>query len=888
MLQLRLRLVKDDGTTDATSRVLDTLDIGYTPFLSASGTLTFKVSRTTFVPAAMPFLVRVEYAVDGGRYQPLPEHELFICEEDADDSKDQAEVVTYTGTEFVPWLLAGAYVGTGPWEKDGERTINGEGALANAGQTMAYFIDESKSRGWLTPLQRGFNSLTDSAGAAWTAADRTSIAWRLETFYPRMLEQLTEQGWCDWSTQGRTLHLYRPGTRGTDRTQEIVFGGPEFGRVPVKTDATGWYTHVLGLSDAGRVHVSNAAAEARFGRRSAVMTQSGVKDTATSQKLAQTLLADGQTVKREEAYEWTPAEGGLHPFEDFLLGDLVTARSRGGKQARRIIGMVVRQGTGPATVQVRVGEKISTLAARTQKRLGQVSVGGVIGGSGAAFPASPGMPDAAPDAPDALMVTSNTGAWRDDGTAVSTVVLSWQPVTATPDGAEIDVTGYEVWSRLPSGALALDTIVTGTTATITSWEPGTARLVVVVAISAKGVKSAASLEVPVTPVMPSSVVPKPPTGLIVVSNVGGWTPAGPIATVVLACDPVTESTDDAPATAAEYEWRAGDAPALRTPGPSVTVSVPSGVAREYRVLAITAAGVRGDLSDPEEVTGADPGTASRAPSAPILTSGSGVLVARWDGTYTGGGTVGALAVWVEARLAPGEWVRQGAALTGPGSQLVRIGSIGDDVDVRLVASDQLGRETGASAVVTAEILGIDGDDIIAGTFHGNRLIVGTVEADSLAPSVGEQLNLSANSAIVLMAGRLDDQETQITQTAQDLDVVRGDLDDAAQSASEAAAAAAVADGKAVVAQQRADNANARMDDQAARFVVTPTGADVASLDAASIFRITPSGAQIIQGGTPASQWTAGQFIVSEAIVSRAQLGNHVVEKSGMRTVIRAL
>lgn len=386
----------------------------------------------------------------------------------------------------------------------------------------------------------------------------------------------------------------------------------------------------------------------------------------------------------------------------------------------------------------------------------------------------------------------------------------------------------------------------------------------------------------------SDAVPKTPTGLTIVSNVGSFTVAGPIATVTVGWDPVTESTDDDPITVSEYEvWDAG-VPLYRIPAPPGVITVPSSLSTEVRVLARTPAGVAGDLSAPLAVTGASPSVASRAPSAPILSSGSGVLVARWDGTYTGGGTVGALAVWVEARILPGGWVRQGAALTGPGSQLVRLGDIGDDVDVRLVASDQLGRETGASAVVTAEILGIDGDDIIAGTFHGNRLIVGTVEADSLAPSVGEQLNLSANSAIVLMAGRLDDQETQITQTAQDLDVVRGDLDGAAQAASEAAAAAAVADGKAVVAQQRADNANSRMDDQAARFVVTPTGADVASLDAASIFRITPSGAQIIQGGTPASQWTAGQFIVSEAIVSRAQLGNHVVEKSGTRTVIRAL
>lgn len=881
MLKLRVRLVKDDGTTDATSRVLNALEIDYTPFLNAAGALKFKVSRKTFTPLVEPFVVRVEYAINDGvnvpRFQPVPEHDLFIVEEDSDDSKDAAEVVSYTATPFVPWLLAGAYVGTGQWEKDGERTINGDGALTNAGQVMAFFIDESKSRGWLTPLLRGFNSLVDSAGASWTEADRTSIAWRLETFYPRILEQLTEQGWCDWSTQGRTLHLYRHGTRGTDRSQEIVLGGPDFERVPVKTDITGWYTHVLGLSDAGRVHVTNAGAEARFGRRSAVMTQTGVKDTTTSTKLAQTLLADGQTVKREEAYEWTPQEGGLHPFRDFRLGDLVTARSRGGKLPRRVIGMVVRQGTGPATVQVRVGEKISTLAAQNRKKLASVAVGGVQGGNGGAFPTSPGLPNAVPDAPDAVMVASNTGAWREDGTAVSTVVLSWEPVTAATDGAEIDVTSYEVWSRLPSGQLALDTIVTGPTATITSWEPGTLRLAVVYAVSARGARSAASLEVPVTPAMPSSIVPKPPTGLTATSNVGAFTPAGAVATVVLEWDPVTESTDDEPITVAEYEVWADDAPQARVPGPTAVLSVPSDLTRDVRVLAITSQGVRGDLSDVYEVTGAKPSTASRAPTAPDLATGYGDVVARWDGLYTGGGA-GSHTVWTEARLDPGDpWVRQGVAMTGRGDQLVTLGDPNDTVYVRFVAYDQLGRETGVSTVA----------DIVIATIPGAAITAGSIEVDRLGPNVGDTINISGNVTIGGIMDRADGQDVALGQLGDQIDTVAGAADDAASQAALAQAQAAVVAGQVLVAQATADNAAAGVSAYQDVILLGSDGITIReAVDGRSELRLRSGYLAFSVNGVEASRMEAGRFISGEAILGQARIGEHEIKRhSAQRTII---
>lgn len=713
MLQIRVRTVTDDGSITASSRVLETTNVTYTAPFSASATLEFSVSRADFVPTQMPFLVAVEYAVNGGEFQRVPTEDLFIVEQDADDSKDLGQIVTYQAQAFVPWLLAGAYVGTGPFEKDGERTIDFDGqGRASSGHIMKYFIDESKSRGWLPALDYTFAVNTDSTGTNWNMDARAGISWRLETFYTQVLDQLTTQSFCDWSTSGNQLNMYNPGTLGVDRTEEVVLGGQDFERVPVKTDMTGWFTHVIALSDAGRVHVQNTAAEARFGRRSVAMTQSGVKDVASSTKLANELLADGLQTKREESYRWTPEANHVVPWKDFNNGDMVTAMSRGGALPRRVIGIMITQGAGViAEVEVKVGEKISSLAARNRKKIESVAVGGIAGGSGDAFPSNPGPSPLKPEKPVGLRITSNTGEWSSDGaTALSNVGLEWDAVTQDIDGGEITVPEYEVWSRLPSATASFDTATNTNSVEVNSYRPGEERLVSVRARSQAGVWSEWSNELSVTPTVPSSIVPAAPAKPVLVSNIGAFTATGAVATVTLTIPEVTLSTDGEPIEVAEYELWDADGPLFRLPASPAKVTIPSDIVRSYRARAGTAQGFWGDLSLPLEVTGAKPAVAVRNPTTPVLTTGAGNAFARWDGTYVSGGTNGAHRVDVEARIGAGAWVVQGT-LIGAGQQIIKLGEIGDTVAVRLRAYDQLGRLTGTSAESSIEIVGIPRADL---------------------------------------------------------------------------------------------------------------------------------------------------------------------------------
>ncbi|MCH9834060.1 hypothetical protein K0U83_00275, partial [bacterium] len=401
------------------------------------------------------------------------------------------------------------------------------------------------------------------------------------------------------------------------------------------------------------------------------------------------------------------------------------------------------------------------------------------------------------------------------------------------------------------------------------WGAGTARLVAVLAVSSRGVRSELSLEVPVTPAVPASVVPKAPTGLTIISNVGAFTPAGPMATVTIGWDPVTESTDDDPITVSEYEVWDGDAPAYRIPASPGVVTVPSGLSTEVRVLARTPAGVAGDLSAPLAVTGAEPATASRAPTTPDLATGYGDVVARWDGLYTGGGA-GSHTVWTEARLDPGDpWVRQGVAMTGRGDQLVTLGQVGDTVYVRFVAYDQLGRETGVSTVA----------DIVIATIPGAAITAGSIQVDHLAPNVGDTINISGNVTIGGIMDRADGQDVALGQLGDQIDTVAGAAEDAASQAAAAQAQASVVAGQVLVAQATADDAAAGVSAYQDVILLGSDGITIReAVDGRSELRLRSGYLAFSVNGVEASRMEAGRFISGEAILGQARIAEHEIKR----------
>jgi hypothetical protein len=812
MFDVRLRMMSDDGRLRG--KMLAPLEFQATMQDNGASTITFSTSELAASKLTVPFVVSLVGSTNGGPHSRLRSGEFIITDSDADDA-DRAKKVTFSGMEFVPWLLSMNRQHWSSSAKNGTRTwLVGKNATS-VGYLMSGLIAEGQARGWGELLSIGFNGTTDSNGAAWTASERQSEAWPLLMPVSEILQRCADNGLCDWYCEGTTLEIVRPGT-GPLRSN-ITLGGPLFTSRPVRSSFKDVFTHLTVVPEKARnwLYLTNTGATSRFGRLEASQTQSGVDDHATATKNAQPALTMGRATKNEVSFDWSPDAGGPTPWFEFNIGDTVWTKTRAGKSVQRVIGLQVsRVGQDPVTVRAITGDKLVGTATRLARKTNAVSVGGTTGGTGVALPSSNGATFPVPAAPtglhvesnvsqwgadgsaltavtlawdavsqaedgsgvdveayqvavrsgatpssvaattDALSwtatgwpvnvqrmvrvravapngdksawsdeipvtpvdparpvkvtglaVTSQTGSWRADGTAQTDVVLAWDAVSVDTGGNVIPVT-YEVSSRLP---VKTDAVVDSTTVTVSDWEPGTTRYVKVRAVSGNG-KGDWSDELTVAVQVPSSIVPKAPTGLAVSSNTGVFLSDGrAVATVTVGWSAVTQSVDDTPVTVTEYEVTAGDE-VQRVTGLTASFTVPSGMSSVVIVRALTSLGVWGDPSVGILATGALPAVLTVVPSAPVLTPGMGGVAYRWDGLSSTGGVmpVGFNRIVVDtAASATGPWTTLGAS--GDSGSIAA--DVGTEVFVRFRVLDTLGRAAGTSTVASAVAAGVALGDI---------------------------------------------------------------------------------------------------------------------------------------------------------------------------------
>jgi len=754
VFDVRLRLINDDGTP---GRVLGTVQHSWTGV--GARQLRFTVPASDKLAA--PFLVAVEYST-GGAYV-RPRDDLFIVDEDSADSIDLSGAVSFTAQNVFGWLAARYPLWWRPGDTaDLQRTYTAK----TSGAVLLDLITHAKAdQGWGPRVTTAFSAALDSAGNAW--AETVTQSWPLFTTpLSRVVDGLTSQGYCEVWAEGFTLHAVNAGT-GEDRTDTVTFGGPGFSRAPAKR-VFDEATAIVVQHDTGWTHFDNPGAETRFGSLFKVMSQSGAPDRAAAEKSAQPALAEARAMTEELSYEWTVAGNLPRPWVDFQIGDLTTARTRQGKKLLRVVGMdVTKDAKGTITARVVVGSKILDFDAKLAKRAASVSVGTIIGGSGATPPPTPTPAQSAPVPPEGLHVESNTGSWRADGTAVSTVQVDWLAVTQNVDGMGVDVDVYELWARRASEAPALAVQTAATSAVVDSWEPGVPVYLTVRARSRAGVWSGFSPEIAVTPAIPASIVPKAPTNLQLVVNIGSWGESGrAIGAVYVQWDRVTESLDGQPVTIAEYE--ALDVSTYErlqvfdidpASAPYALGVFPSKSMAQVAVRALTNMGVWSDfavLDPPVEV--ASPTLSVISPSALVTSTGLGGASGRWDGKLAGGveaSTVpGFASVQVEtATAAAGPWSPAGARLARAGTVSVQ-SQTGATVFFRATAYDTLGRAMGTSTVTSVvvqgvslnDIPGLEGDlDDIRFTADGkNRVYMSATEPVGDTPTAVKRRNAALN------------------------------------------------------------------------------------------------------------------------------------------------
>lgn len=712
MMHVQLRRYLPDAVTPA--EVLDVQEIQFAGSASATKTVTFKTSLVVGEGIrdwiedhpGQAFIVAVEYSVDGGEWVE-PRNARFVAYKGDQDDADPTETMSITGMDWMSWQLARTYLHWARSAKNNERAFTVGGTAQSAGYIMNLMLNESTERGWGPQVDWDFTAAADSAGSAWSAAEKVKTSFRMLTPLSQALGTLTEQGLCDWWVEGTELRLFRPGV-GEDRT-EVVLGGAGFSRAPGAWDFSGVFTNLTVVPEKARnwLYLVNTGADTSFGRLEATMTQSGVADHPTATTLAQPTLIEGRAAKREQSYEWTVAGDMPRPWVDFNEHDLVTIDTAFGTREERIIELVVRVRDDVVTCVAITGDKMLSAVAKRDRRAQSAVIGNIVGGSGNGLPGAGGPALSVPAAPTGLHVESNVGTWRTDGTAQATVELRWDAVSQAEDTSEVDVAGYEVAHRSASSDLVIEA-VDGVSFTTSAWEPDAPRFAKVRALPQSGDPGAWSEEISVTPAVPSGIVPEAPTGLAVASNTATFGQDGTAtATVTVSWSAVTQSVEGELLDVAEYEVLVGEA-AQRVTGLSATFTIPSGAEVPVRVSALTTIGVWGDPSAVLDVTGALPSALDVSPSEPVLTPGMGGVAYRYDGLSSTGAAMPAGWARVVVRsgvTAAGPWTALGATLSAPGGGSISA-EVGAEVFVRFQAFDTLGRPMGVSAVRSAIAAGV--------------------------------------------------------------------------------------------------------------------------------------------------------------------------------------
>jgi hypothetical protein len=874
MFDIRLRLSDETG---AKGRVLDTLSISFAGVDSSTARLEFSVSRKIAGDIPEGQVVALEYSI-GGQYVS-PRNDLFICAEGAEDALDSSETLSFTASALVPWLTQRCAL----WWKPGEYAESRTYTDATPGAILSDLITIARSeQGWGRYVSIDFN--------AWS--ERVTQTYQFfTTSLSRVISALAEQGYIEWWTEGNKLRVVNAGT-GSDLRETVVLGGPGFTRAPRRSSYDP-LTVLVVKGDFGWTHIENPGSDGRFGSLMQVMTQAGVPTREAAVVNAQPTLTGGRAVQQELSYDWiapgwTPAPlepiVTPNPFSQVNIGDAVTARTRGGREAQRVVGLVVEKRDGRVTARATVGDKLLSQTVKTAKRANAATVGQIIGGSGSSLPPSPAAPSVAPNPPESVRVTRNQGAWNPDGSASSEVMIAWDRVTQAVDQSRIDIDLYELWSREAADLSALTTATTDLSTLVTSWRPGIPRFFKIRARSRAGVWSNFSTEISVTPQIPASIVPAVPAGLEVESNIGVFRPDGSTrSTVTIGWDAVTSSIEGEPVTITSYQlWDGTETEpgivAGSSAGTRATLSWPGGLVRWLRVRAQSDAGNWSDFSDPVQFTTAQPAADMGIPTAPTLETGVGIVSGKWNGQLTTGApAAGFQHVLVEANLGSG-WTRLAMPVPRGGGSFNIRATNGTLVLVRLVPVDTLGRVGTASDVAEIVSVGTGADDII----------VGSIQVNHLSPAVGESLDLASNGTVNIIISQQAQQAQELAQAGSQISTAQDAADAAAAAATTAQAGVDNVQSQVETVQGDLSAAQEQIAGLSTWFRFDIEGAHVGQTGSPFQTHIKPDRFEITEQGVPRAWLEAGRLVAPSFEGQEVILSNHKLERFGTGTVVRRL
>lgn len=371
-----------------------------------------------------------------------------VLESSADRSQGAADVVSYTcpgyggimdGISVPPPALAPT---TATWDSDGKRSF----LSASVGQILLTVLQEARQTvtGLAPGLQASFTSTADSSGNTW--AKRITIYYEPGTSLLTILDNLAQQGQCDWWLEGRRLHVVNPDSTSTHTDKRLHADATER---PVRMSRAGLlHTAILVGDDGLTWKVDNPSTPRPWGATMTVINQGGVRDAGTARTLIDEQLTSGSQPRVERTLSASMDHMSLRFQRDFLVGDWLLAPDETDVwQEMRVHQVTLSQDTDGTALAVTLNDRFIDQDVRNAKRTKGI-VNGASGDAGTgSLPTSATPEGAVPAAPTGVVVGSEAYL-DDDGVARAVIRVSWAPVTVDTRGnALTSVAGYEVAAR---------------------------------------------------------------------------------------------------------------------------------------------------------------------------------------------------------------------------------------------------------------------------------------------------------------------------------------------------------------------------------------------------------------------------------------------------------
>lgn len=359
-----------------------------------------------------------------------------------DPAKQGADVPSYTMPGYAG-VMEGVLVIPPKFNKTSGDLYDSDGKRkflsASVGQILQTVLEEARQAVEdLAPgLKLAFTPATDAAGKAWSR--RVTIYYQPGLSLLSVLQNLAEQGQCDWWMQGRTLHVVNPDSTAKRTGQRLT--GNVF-ETPVRASLAGLLHTAFLIGDRQTWRLDNPSAARPWGATMRVLTQGGVKNEGTARSLMATELAAGSAERIEYTRSAPVYQTDSLPLVDYQPGDWVKAMGADGKwQDMRIFQATLDFSSSGLKCNLTLNDRFIDAQVRSAKRTKGI-VNGASGDAGTGtLPANASK--ARPAAPQGLVAESE-GYWSEDGQARSLVRVSWAAVEKDIHGNALNAREYIV------------------------------------------------------------------------------------------------------------------------------------------------------------------------------------------------------------------------------------------------------------------------------------------------------------------------------------------------------------------------------------------------------------------------------------------------------------